>query len=134
MTLEPTNKLEVAIAFVFILLVYKAIVLMFEFCISMPVRNPSPWKNPRLLVKRLCVARKFVLYVLIFRVLKNTLFAKSKLVEIVFALKLLIVKLKAFPIVVKKLLVVKTLLIIRVLKTEEVALIVLAFSVFVFMS
>ena len=62
------------------------------------------------------------------------MFAKSKLVEIVFALKLLIVKLKAFPIVVKKLLVVKTLLTIRVLKTEDVALIVLAFSVFVFMS
>ena len=56
------------------------------------------------------------------------------MVEIVFALKLLFVKLKAFPIVVKKLLVVKTLLIIRVLKTEDVALIVLAFSVFVFMS
>ena len=62
------------------------------------------------------------------------MFAKSKLVEIVFALKLLIVKLKAFPMVVKKLLVVKTLLIMRVLKTEEVALIVLAFRVFVFIS
>ena len=97
-------------------------------------RNPSPSKKRRLLVKRLCVARKFVLNVLIFRVLKNTLLAKSKLVEIVFALKLLIVKLKAFPIVVKKLLVVKTLLIMRVLKTDDVALIVLAFSVFVFMS
>ena len=72
--------------------------------------------------------------VLVIEELKNAAFALRITVEIVFALKLLTVSALAVAVVVNKEFVVKILLTISVLKIEEVALIVLAFSVLVLMS
>ena len=69
-----------------------------------------------------------------FALLKKAAFALSITVEMVFALKLLTVSALAVAVVVNKEFVVKILLTISVLKIEEVALIVLAFSVLVLMS